>query len=71
MSAKHMEINYEYNFKAGSVKLMINDLESKNGTWLRLSEKQISSSPFHLQKGSKFNLSFELMFEVMEMVCDV
>lgn len=43
-----MEINYEYNFKAGSVKLMINDLESRNGTWLRLSEKQISSCPFHL-----------------------
>jgi pSer/pThr/pTyr-binding forkhead associated (FHA) protein len=39
MSGRHMEIYYEHNFKSGSVKLMINDLESKNGTWLRLSEK--------------------------------
>ncbi|CAK73478.1 unnamed protein product (macronuclear) [Paramecium tetraurelia] len=50
---------------------MINDLESKNGTWLRLSEKQVVSAPFHLQKGVKFNLSFELMFDVFELVCDV
>mgnify|MGYP001807921160 CR=1 FL=1 len=39
MSARHLEINYEHNFKIGCVKLMINDLDSKNGTWLRLSEK--------------------------------
>ncbi|CAD8155120.1 unnamed protein product [Paramecium octaurelia] len=71
MSARHLEINYDYNFKIGSVKLMINDLESKNGTWLRLSEKQLNSSPMQLQQGTKFNLSFEIIFDVVELVCDV
>lgn len=34
-----MEIDYDLHYKLGEVKLMINDLDSRNGTWFRLSEK--------------------------------
>lgn len=40
LSARHMDIVYDYNCKLDQTKLTINDLDSKNGTWLRLSDKQ-------------------------------
>ncbi|KAM3141183.1 hypothetical protein pb186bvf_006788 [Paramecium bursaria] len=70
LSARHMDIFYEFNFKLGQTKLMISDLNSKNGTWLRLSEKLSESRSWQLSKGTIFNLSFELMFEITENVCD-
>jgi hypothetical protein len=45
----------------------MDDLNSRNGTWFRLSEKQTTSDLLPLQRNSKFNLAFEVFFDVIEL----
>lgn len=41
-------------------------MQSKNGTWVRLSDKKDISVPYPLLKQSKFNLAFEIQYEVVD-----
>ncbi|CAD8200600.1 unnamed protein product [Paramecium pentaurelia] len=67
-------INYYHKFiaqllmfqKDGELKFIIDDQNSKNGTWLRLSDKKLLSEPQLLLRNSKFNLAFEIQYEVID-----
>ncbi|CAD8122530.1 unnamed protein product [Paramecium sonneborni] len=64
LSQIHCIISYIQ--KDGEVKFIIDDQISKNGTWLRLSDKKILSQPQLLCRNSKFNLAFEIQYEVID-----
>ena len=59
------------NLKNGIPEFKLNDLNSRNGTYLRLSEKNNNSDFFPLYKNCKFNLAFEIFFEVVEIFYDI
>jgi hypothetical protein len=67
MSSRHLQITYQTNWKTGVSRFLMDDLNSRNGTWFRLSEKQTTSDLLPLQRNSKFNLAFEVFFDVIEL----
>ncbi|CAD8121573.1 unnamed protein product [Paramecium sonneborni] len=64
LSQIHCIISYVQ--KDGEAKFIIDDQNSKNGTWLRLSDKKIQSQPQLLLRNSKFNFAFEIKYEVID-----
>ncbi|CAD8195942.1 unnamed protein product [Paramecium pentaurelia] len=64
LSQIHCIISYVQ--KDGIPKFIIDDQNSKNGTWLRLSDKKLLSEPQILLRNSKFNLAFEIQYEVID-----
>ncbi|CAD8196752.1 unnamed protein product [Paramecium octaurelia] len=64
LSQIHCIISYVQ--KDGVPKFIIDDQNSKNGTWLRLSDKKLLSEPQLLLRNSKFNLAFEIQYEVID-----
>ncbi|CAK61724.1 unnamed protein product (macronuclear) [Paramecium tetraurelia] len=64
LSQIHCIISYVS--KDGEPKFIIDDQNSKNGTWLRLSDKKLLSEPQLLLRNSKFNLAFEIQYEVID-----
>ncbi|CAD8202029.1 unnamed protein product [Paramecium octaurelia] len=64
LSQIHCIISYVQ--KDGEPKFIIDDQNSKNGTWLRLSDKKLLSEPQLLLRNSKFNLAFEIQYEVID-----